>query len=105
MKVITEERLRKLRSMLADCEHKFSMCDLLDDLIYALQEIDTLTVTKLRPMCEISDRPHVLVDNDFSRYLIEAEVDHDKQMIITRFGQEIDFSNCNGWIPVPEYKP
>lgn len=108
MKVITEERLRELiknhERMISDvAQIKYR---LLEDLLdYECKEIDTLTVSKLRPMSDAPVGVGILVDHDFALALTESKRDVCENKIITSCGIKIGFSECNGWIPKPIYKP
>ena len=104
MKVITEERLRKLKSMLGDSDLKLSMVDLIDDLLDELVEIDTLTVSKLRPMCDApSDGSLFLSKHYFAEELEETWANgecFDTSQYCGLFEEDFD-----GWVPKTIYKP
>ena len=59
MKVITEKRLKEIVSMYCETQksnpslHLDGMIDMLDILWDELEEIDTLTVSKLRPIVDV----------------------------------------------------
>jgi len=104
MKVITEERYKDFLSEIS----QFTPDEILwlaDNLSAKLEEIDTLTVSKLRPMV---DAP-----NDGSIFLAKHEFNDELEETWSTGGGEFSTSQfCDllidtfeGWIPKPIYKP
>lgn len=106
MKAITEERLRQIRSNFSDAKLMRDQVMILaiDRLIDECQEIDQLTVTKLRPMSEAPEKEYILVKTISSDSLIEAIVDKANKRIETKYGSERSFAHCDGWIPMPIFR-
>lgn len=100
MKVITEERLREIFE--AECDNE--IVSVKDFLNHELQELDTLTVTKLRPMCDAPDDDETIlcVGERYNTFLkvyfdgVHYKDDHN-------FIYEKEY--FIGWIPMPIYKP
>jgi len=116
MKVITEERLIAKQELLEDknnrpCEYLDGKQYMIDELIESCEEIDTLTVSKLRPMGEVIGYTggDILVytayqDNPgFESYIFDVLVceyiGYDGNELMT------DGQQYLGWIPMPTYKP
>lgn len=101
MKAIPEQKVLKLmRGLNLDYEHK----EIAASIIEALEEIDTLTVSKLRPMCDAPDDINILVEHDFSNIMTESRAMPNKRLIITAGGFEVSYDDCDGWLPIPTYK-
>lgn len=92
MKVITEERLREL------CKKNAFTSFLLDEL----QELDTLTVTRLRPMSEAPIRGDILVKMKQGSRLMKGFCD-DGLFYVP--GNHFKLDECEGFIPMPRYEP
>jgi hypothetical protein len=100
MKVITEERLREI----FEAESDRGIVSVKDLLNHELQEIDALTVSKLRPMCDasIDDQTILCVGKTYNTFLkvyfdgVHYKDDHDDLY---------DKEYFIGWIPMPIYKP
>ncbi len=102
MKVITEERLIEL----LESTRRVSSKDLLGVLIYECQELYTLTVGKLRPMC---DAPR---DGEwFLGYYKGVASEYFEILFFSVSGKlrshrdEFNEEDVLGWIPMPIYKP
>ena len=101
MKVITEERLLALLD--SEKSYYFNMA-VRRLLTNELEEIDTLTVSKLRPMCDapIDDETILCVGKTYNTFLkvyfdgVYYKDDHDDLY---------DKEYFIGWIPMPIYKP
>lgn len=105
MKAITEERLREILSSFDGLSGDVvcSKQSMLEYLIgYQLEEIDTLTVPKLRPMCDAPKVEDILVKIKDKDKLVQAFCDdglcyaHENWFVLDAF---------EGWIPMPIYKP
>lgn len=114
MRVITEEMLDKKYE---DAKQKYAECDMsqmyvfareitvIEQLITEFQELDQLTVSKLRPMSELTiPYESVLIkikENDLLQEgYVTDEMDH------VWIGEMFCLKNeCDGWIPLPQYKP
>ena len=101
MKAIPEESLRYVLKMhFGSDDVNQSICS---HLINELQEIDTLTVSKLRPMCDAKIGNQILLCVDdygiVSGYKSSNEGD--------AFGNGCYFrpDELIGWLPLPIYKP
>jgi len=100
MKVITEERLREI----FEAESDRGIVSVKDLLNHELQEIDTLTVSQLRPMSDapIDDETILCVGERYNTFLkvyfdgVYYKDDHDDLY---------DKEYFIGWIPMPIYKP
>lgn len=103
MKYISEERLREIvvnSDDLSEAELFY-----INLLINECQELDTLEVSKLRPMCE--------APRDESPFLASPSYNNSEYLKETYFngeyfsyeGYELDQSDFKGWIPMPTYKP
>jgi hypothetical protein len=102
MRVITEERLREL---LPWPEQDQDVADGLNLAIEECQEVDTLTVSKLRPMSGAPrDGSSFLggFDNDKGR-LYECAFDSIGNIWIGELFYKPD--RLSGWVPMPTYKP
>lgn len=101
MKVITEKRLRELSE---NCSPLFQRA--FKWLLHVeCQELDTLTVTRLRPM---SEAPEIQV-NKFCAYAL-VQFEHISTFQIRRFElykgwTDTDLHLALGWIPMPRYEP
>lgn len=100
MKVLTEVILRELiRGLNIDYEHK----EIAGSLVGALQEIDTLTVSKLRPICDakIGDQIMLVVDD----YGIVSGYKSSNDGDAFGNGHYFKPGHVLGWLPLPIYKP
>lgn len=104
MRVITEDRLKEL---LPWPEQDQDVADGLNLATEECKEIDTLTVSKLRPMSEA-------IEHDADRVLAWRVGRLEKPVIIERYAGEYwlegqDFhiprNELIGWIPLPIYEP
>jgi len=104
MKVITEKELIEHRNNLLRQDKNIAAC-LVNDLIGEFKEIDTLTVSKLRPMCDEPEIPsgkfsvHVLV------YFMDMSTPSIKRVDLHNGFDSDAMRNGIGWIPIPTYKP
>lgn len=123
MKVITEERLKeKLKEQIDKLAFKNNqfMSDspyvenikavIFNELINELQELDTLTVTRLRPMIEapITDEgmkkvKTILAWHIFEQMFIPIWVFSDGGAMTE--GESFNIKEFEGWIPMPRYEP
>lgn len=105
MKVITEERLRELQSNSDELSELTGWLPevrgFIEALIKECQELDTLTVTKLRPMSEIHDGD-ILVKWIQENGLIGAFY-VDGWVYVN--GSNYKPEEFQGWIPIPKYEP
>lgn len=101
MKVITEERLRDLRAnaWAKGHDNEYVIYDYLMEGF--MKELDTLTVTKLRPMSEIHDGD-ILVKWIQENGLIGAFY-VDGWVYVN--GSNYKPEEFQGWIPIPKYEP
>lgn len=110
MKVITEERLRELAELTMNVDGSAA----LRFASYECQEIDQLTVTKLRPM---SEAPRT---GEYIRAYFETGYPKEWCDAVLRWNENFKAweeynrdaneecyqdSNFHGWIPMPLYKP
>lgn len=110
MKVITEERLRE---KFEESQHKYlkapleriyepnAVMNTLHELIDECQELDTLTVTRLRPMSEIQEGD-ILVKWIRENGLRGAFY-VDGWVYVN--GSNYKPEEFQGWIPIPKYEP
>lgn len=91
MKVITEERLREL---LGKANNALLGCLLTELLEEECQELDTLTVTRLRPMSDIPIGEIVLMKIKLMDSFYATVISEDDYL-----------DGCDGWIPMPRYEP
>ena len=101
MKVITEGSLRHVLKMhFGFNDVNQSICS---HLINELQELDTLTVSKLRPMSEVPRNGKFLVVLNSEDDFHECSFLADGRIKIGTVA--IRYEYCIGWIPKPIYKP
>lgn len=115
MKVIKEETLRGLINKIIDRENNakdekdrfiFGVMRLqCAEIIKACQELDTLTVDRLRPMSEAPmDESIILAFNKYEKDFVKAFFIADDWCV-----PEFDFtpleSDFEGWLPMPRYEP
>ena len=120
MKVITEERLReKLNKQIDKIALKNSQfindppsvenikAMMLAELINELQELDTLTVTRLRPMCDAPRDEQILIKLKKSDGLMTVgKIDSHTPTIIWRSSHSYCvIDDSEGWQPMPRYEP
>lgn len=100
MKVITEERLMNLIETDGDGSKVYCTVSQAD-----LQELDTLTVSKLRPMCDADSYSNgaVLVALKGDDFLHEAYFNRLGLVFVCE--RYVTFDECEGWLPIPVYKP
>lgn len=101
MKAITKEILIQILEK-NQCWHRMLASELIDDDLF--EEIDTLTVSRLRPMADAPGDINILVEHSFSNVMTESRAIPNEE-IITSGGYVINYSDCEGWIPAPIYKP
>jgi len=110
MKVITEERLKQiLRTMPGNIEGRVLLESLLDQLIEdECQEIDTLTVSKLRQMCDAVSDP----DKRYKKFLFKRigldgldQGQFDTSGNVWMNGNVYYPDELEGWAEFPIYKP
>lgn len=111
MKVITEERLRE---RFEESQHKYlkapleriyepnAVMNTLHELIDECQELDTLTVTRLRPMSDAPDHEYSLFVHKEGRRPTEG---YKNDLSIVIDGEPIPSACFAGWIPMPRYEP
>ncbi len=104
MKVITEEGLRYVLKMhFGSDDVNQSICS---HLINELQELDTLTVSKLRPMSEVPRNGEW-----FLGYYKGVASEYFEILFFSVSGKlrshrdEFNEEDVLGWIPIPIYKP
>ncbi len=100
MKVITEERLREI----FEAESDRGIVSVKDLLNHELQEIDTLTVSRLRPMVDapVDDETILCVGDRYNTFL---KVYFDGEYYKDDHNDIYDKEYFIGWIPMPIYKP
>lgn len=103
MKVITEERLREIKESMPDGQSKLFV----HGIITQCQELDTLTVTRLRPMSDIPDEESVIL---FDRFGMSHEgqkyCGNYLKVYVNGFIEDWrDFTDYIGWLPFPRYEP
>lgn len=108
MKVITEESFkRKIADYdLANCN--LSELVIINELISEFQEIDTLTVSKLRPMIDAPEESCFVVHKDEPENLVWAyKAPYDNKMLWCLFNWPgvVPESDLIGWLSKPTYKP
>jgi hypothetical protein len=91
MRVITEERLREL---LPWPEQDQDVADGLNLAIEECQEIDTLTVSKLRPMSEAPLNISIL-----------AKYNRNETLMSVCLSEDSSLYRYEGWLPIPIYEP
>jgi hypothetical protein len=99
MKVITEERLKEY--IKTNGSGGLVYCSA---LLNELQEIDTLTVSKLRPMVDapIDDETILCIGDRYNTFL---KVYFDGEYYKDDHNDIYDKEYFIGWIPMPIYKP
>lgn len=97
MKVITEERLIEFKNSTSWCQRT------LQELLEECQELDTLTVTRLRPMSEAKDGEEILVKFVWGNDLVPVE--YFAAGLRKGDGSFYDKEECDGFIPMPRYEP
>lgn len=104
MEVITRKGLKELLSEIS----QFTPDEIIwiaDKLSSKLEEIDTLTVDKLRPMCDArrDGDKSFLVKLKGIKFLREGYFDSLNHIWIG--GEYFPLDRCEGWIPMPIYEP
>ncbi len=89
MKVITEKKLRKYIK-----ENGSGGLVYCSALINELEEIDVITVSKLRPMSEVKFRETILL-----------KVKNIDEIYASMITEQCDLSTCEGWVPITSYRP
>jgi len=102
MKVITEEDLIARRNKLLKQGKNIAAC-MVDELIHECKEIDTLTVSRLRPHDEAMEDDEVLVKVRGESKLKAASVFEGK--FIDIFCDQIQKETIEGIVLMPTYKP
>ena len=105
MKVITEEYLiDRLKESVELC--RFGEANVIQSIIDDFEEIDTLTVSKLRPMCDApKDGSDVQLANKSGRFIYGCNDGlGNSKWVIPGIGS-YDDSDFLGWLPMPIYKP
>ncbi len=102
MKAITEKELMEFFKSIY--HNKFNQDEIFVMLKTRMKEIDTLTVSSLRPMVDAPGDINILVEHDFSNTMTESRAIPNEE-IITSGGCVIKYTECDGWIPMPNYKP
>ncbi len=113
MRVITEETLKILRdkapSTSANPMHLQGCKDMLDEIIKEdgfWEEIDQLTVTKLRPMSDAPiDEPIHIIPKGFKRFKIMVMWEGGNKWWCVEDECYYEEDELMGWIPSPTYKP
>lgn len=108
MKVITEERLAEILNYPIDGE--VSGEALLHHLINnECQELDTLTVTRLRPMSDlmsINDYSYfVLAFKDSKQEFVRVRQSSNDEVFCADTGKFHNINQFSGFIPMPRYEP
>lgn len=103
MKVITEEEAKYFREHLVKQDRNIAACAI-DELITGhLEEIDTLTVSRLRPMVDAPKDEFIMV---FISDCSLGRESYTKDGITFYIdGSEIDLECLSGWVPATTYKP
>ena len=107
MKVMTEERFKELIGL--DEAGDYVAC--INDILEEFQELDQLTVTRLRPMSELvdSDEVDVLAFNSrLGRFIHFAYQNHMDDWWVYEFDYSFKLLgdyDFEGWIPMPKYEP
>lgn len=101
MKYISEN---KLRSAASECG---KIHPAIEEFLLGIsgelgEELDELTVTKLRPMSEAPIREDILTKIKDTDRLIESFCDDGLCYIHNNY---FILDQCEGWIPMPQYKP
>ena len=101
MRVITEEMFNNINPNMYS-----SHLDIYDDIAILLQEIDTLTVSKLRPMSEVPVDEFVLCLTKETK-LFECMVKRPNFNWMTDDNDDwsFKFDELLGWLPMIVYKP
>jgi len=103
MKAITEKRLIQIKQEWFE-KYWLKESMAIDHLINTeLQEIDTLTVSKLRPMCDAPKNGKFLVVLNTEDAFHECSFLSDGRVKIGTVAIRIKY--CIGWIPCAIYKP
>lgn len=102
MRVITEDDLREKMRGMRSYQDDYA---LMEELIEECQEIDQLTVIKLRPMSEavIFDYVHGFTKPDGLCYEICS--DGEGKFWVTGSNTYFEEKDLFGWFPKPTYKP
>lgn len=101
MKVITEERLREILKSYSDSSAAAMHIELL--LRNECQDLDTLTVTRLRPMSDAPELCNFMVKMKDREELTEACFSIPGHLWVRSANYPMD---CfEGWIPMPRYEP
>ena len=111
MEVITKERLIAKQELLEDknnrpCEYLDGKQYLIDELIESCEEIDTLTVSKLRPMSEAPmNGKFILACNSSNHFEKVFFNDEYERWFLEESNECYGTDKLRGWIPMPTYKP
>jgi len=104
MKVITEEDLIARRNKLLKQGKNIAAC-MVDELIHECKEIDTLTVSRLRPMVDLYE--HSITSN---QKLLAYRYGDETPVVLysiskSQLNNLYEYDEFIGWIPMPIYKP
>ena len=107
MKVITEEEVNFICNVIDGVEDRlddFDKRNIITLLRGHLEEIDTLTVTKLRPMVDapVDDETILCVGDSYNTFL---KVYFDGEYYKDDHNDIYDKEYFIGWVPMPIYKP
>ena len=100
MKALTKEKMLER----LDITHDPKLFGFLGALITECEEIDTLTVNKLRPMCDapIDDETILCVGRKYNTFI---KVYYDGVHYKDDHNELYNYEDFIGWIPYPVYKP
>ena len=105
MKVITEEEAKYFRDHLVKQDRNIGACAIDELITEHLEEIDTLTVSKLRPMADApNDGSIFLAKHEFNDELEETWSTGGGEFSTSQF-TDLPIDTFDGWIPKPIYKP
>ncbi len=103
MKVITEEDLIARRNKFIKQCKNIAAC-IVDELLYDCKELDTVTVSKLRPMCDLLKlkdyKTEVLATRD-SETFMRIRQSSDDEVYCFKLGKYFPSSQFIGWIHAP----
>jgi len=102
MKVITEDGYKEFLSEISQFTPD-EIFWLAENLSSKLKEIDTLTVSQLRPMCDAPKNGKFLVVLNTEDAFHECSFLSDGRVKIGTVAIRVEY--CIGWIPKPIYKP
>lgn len=101
MKVITEETLEAFK---LNDNYTGHQLEVVYDLIDVMQELDTLTVNKLRPMCDLLKlkdyKTEILATRD-SETFMRIRQSSDDEVYCFKLGKYFQSSQFIGWVHAP----